>query len=110
MPLSTTVGSPVNYVIDGHSTANGAAIPAGSTITLTSSNPAVAAAPTIDPLVADQKELVVPVVTLAEGATDFTGTVQLPGNGGSFAIAADTLTVAAAAAVLDHVTGTFVSG
>ena len=106
MPVSIVFGANVNYVIDGHSTTNGAAIPLGSTITLSSTNAAVAAPPTIPALTADQKEVVVPVTVLAVGTCDWSGTVATPA-GASFTIAADTLTVTAAVSALDHVTGTF---
>lgn len=100
--LSITFGQTVTAQIDGHSHANGATIPDGSTVTITSSDPTVA---TVGPITVPAGGAAslpgIPVTVLAAGSTTLTATVAPPG--GTALSDTATLTVTAAALPLDHV-------
>lgn len=107
--LTVVVGAPVTAVIDGHSATNGALIPEGSTVALSSNDPTVATVPDSVPVPAGgQQEFVVPVTVLASGSTDISCLVTAP-DGTQFT-ASDTLIVAPAVEGLTHVTLTLVQG
>lgn len=111
MALKILVGDtkPIVFRIDGHSDLNGAPIPAGTTIALTSSTPVATVPPTVA-VPTDTPTLDVPVTLgtidpVAGGTTDITAVLTLP-DARTFTVA-DTLVVSAAPAPgLTHVTGT----
>lgn len=97
---------PVVFRIEGHSDLNGAVLPAGTTVTLTSNAPEIATVPSTAAFDTDAQSLDVPVtVTQVEGSTDISAQLATP-DGTVFNFS-DTLVVSAAApAPLTHVTGT----
>jgi hypothetical protein len=107
MTLTIQLGATVTAVIDGHSAINGAPIPAGAKITLTSNDPTVATVPAVPDLTVDTPSLSVPVTVLAVGSTDISCHVDA-GNAGVFDATAS-LIVGAVVAGLTHIALTLTS-
>lgn len=81
MNLSIVLGATVSGQLAGHSSVNGASIPDSATITLVSSNPAVATVPaTLTVPTGGATTITVPVTVLAVGTTDITATVTTTGS------------------------------
>jgi len=76
--VTVNVGESVVGVLRGHSDANGAAIPEGSSVAIASSDPAVAGVDAVTIPPGGAAELSVPVVVLAAGVTQFDVTVTTP--------------------------------
>ena len=78
MTLEVKLGATVTITLEGHSSINGATIPDGSTIALTSNDPTVATA-SFGPLPpGGAQSLSAPVTILAVGQTDFHAVVTAP--------------------------------
>lgn len=90
--LEIKLGTAVELAIDGHSAINGAVIPEGSTVELTSNDPSVATVPaTLTVPAGGTTELLTDVTVLATGTTDIHAKVTTPD--GSVFEATDTLMV-----------------
>jgi uncharacterized protein YjdB len=78
MTLSIQLGDTIHLELDGHSAVNGAVIPDGSTIAITSNDPTVATVdtPVLPP--GGAQHLVIGATVLATGSTDFHATVTAP--------------------------------
>ena len=72
MSLTVILGATVDALLEGHSAINGAPIPEGATIALTSNDPLVATVPATVPVpTGGAQSFVIPVTVLAVGSTDF---------------------------------------
>jgi len=76
--LDVKLGAVVNLVVTGHSALNGKEIPAGSTVALTSNNPAVATLPATVDISSDAPMLVIPTTIVGVGTTDGHVTLTTP--------------------------------
>jgi hypothetical protein len=94
--LTIKLGDTVRLVLEGHSALNGAPIPAGSSIALTSNDPAVATSDGfVSPTPEPTQKLEAAVAVLATGSSDFHVVVTDPA--GVTYEATDTLVVEPAA-------------
>lgn len=106
--LTVALGAKVNLVIDGHSATNGAKIPAGSKVVVTSNDGTVATADPVPDVAADTAEIVVPITVVGPGATDISADIVAP-DGTPFH-ASDSLVVTPPVEPgITHITATLVS-
>jgi hypothetical protein len=106
--LEIKLGSKVKLQIDGHSALNGATIPEGSTVVITSNDPTVATIADVTVPAGGAQTLVTDVTVLAVGTTDAHVVVTAPD--GTVFEATDTLVVDPAAQPgLVRITATFLA-
>lgn len=76
--LEIKLGTAITYTLLGHSATNGAVIPEGSTVVVTSNDPTVATAPTVTIPAGGAQSVTVDLTVLAVGTTDFHTVVTTP--------------------------------
>lgn len=108
MLLEVKLGTAVNVVIDGHSALNGAVIPEGSTVAITSNDPTVAIVADVTVPAGGASQLVTACTLLAVGATDIHVVVTTP-DGSIFEDTASLLVDPAAIPGLARISVTLVS-